>query len=71
MENITIDSNQIDQVLNEFIKYGSDILLSPLLNFFNRILTSGTFPDALNISLMTICQRTIMYMSLTAVDVLV
>ena len=42
-----------DQVLNEFIKYGSDILLFPLVKLFNRILTSGSFPNAWKISLMT------------------
>ena len=43
----------LDQVLNEFIKSGSNILLLPLVKLFNKILSSGTFPDAWNISLIS------------------
>ena len=43
----------LDQVHNEFIKYGRDILLLPLVKLFNRILISGTFLDAWNVSLIS------------------
>ena len=44
---------RLDQILNESIKYGSNILLLPLVKLFNKILVSGTFPDAWNISLIS------------------
>ena len=37
--------------INEFIKFGKDILLLQIVNLFNRILKFGTFLDCLNISL--------------------
>ena len=43
----------LDQKLNEYINHGRDILLLPLVKLFNRILTSGTFPDAWNVSLIS------------------
>ena len=43
----------IDLILNEFIKFGKDILLLPVVKLFNRILKSGTFPHSWNISLVS------------------
>lgn len=43
----------IDLILNEFMKYGKDILLLPVVKLFNRILKSGTFPDSWNVSLVS------------------
>ena len=43
----------LDQVINEFIKSGSNILLLPIVKLFNKILLSGTFADAWNISLIS------------------
>lgn len=43
----------LDLILNEFIKYGKDILLLPIVKLFNRILRSGTFPDSWNVSLVS------------------
>ncbi|CAG2255999.1 Failed axon connections homolog [Mytilus edulis] len=41
----------IDLIYNEFLLYGKDLLLLPIVNLFNRILSSGKFPDAWNLSL--------------------
>ena len=40
----------IDLIYNEFIIYGKDILLLPIVNLFNKILSTGIFPDAWNLS---------------------
>lgn len=40
----------IDLIYNEFLLYGKDLLLLPIVNLFNRILSSGKFPDAWNLS---------------------
>jgi len=38
----------IDLIHNEFLIFGKDILLLPIVNLFNRIMTSGIFPDSWN-----------------------
>ena len=43
----------LDLILNEFIKYGKDILLLPIVKLFNRILNSGIFPHNWNVSLVS------------------
>ena len=40
----------IDLIYNEFIIYGKDILLLPIVNLFNKILSTGIFLDAWNLS---------------------
>ena len=48
----------IDLILNEFMKYGKDILLLPIVKLFNRILKSGIFPDRWNVSLVSFIPKT-------------
>ena len=43
----------LDLILNEFIKAGSNILITTLTKLFNKILNSGKFPKVWNISLLT------------------
>jgi len=43
----------IDLILNEFIKYGSSILLTTLVKLFNKILKEGIFPESWNLSLLS------------------
>ena len=40
----------IDLIHNEFLIYGKNVLLLPIVNLFNRVLSSGVFPDTWNIS---------------------
>lgn len=40
----------IDFIHNEFLIFGKDILLLPIVNLFNRILSSGIFPESWNIA---------------------
>jgi hypothetical protein len=40
----------IDLIHNEFIIFGKDILLLPIVNLFNRVLSTGIFPDTRNLS---------------------
>ena len=49
----------LDLILNEFIKYGKDILLLPIVKLFNRILNSGTFPHNWNFSLVSFLAKNI------------
>ena len=44
----------LDLIINEFIKFGKDLPLLPVVKLFNRILKSGTFPDSLNFSSVSI-----------------
>ncbi|CAG2213703.1 unnamed protein product [Mytilus edulis] len=47
----------IDMIPNEFIKYGKNKLLPSFVNLFNRILSSGVFPDCWNISCTTFIHK--------------
>lgn len=47
----------IDLILNEFIKYGGEILLLPIVKLFNRILRDGTFPKSWNISMISFLHK--------------
>ena len=47
----------IDLIRNEFLKYGADILLLPLVKLFNRILQSGKFPTIWNISYISVIHK--------------
>jgi hypothetical protein len=40
----------IDLIHNEFIIFGKDIILLPIVNLFNRVLSTGIFPDTWNLS---------------------
>ena len=40
----------IDLIHNEFLIYGKNVLLLPIVNLFNRVLSSGVLPDTWNIS---------------------
>ena len=40
----------IDLIHNEFIIVGKEILLLPIVNLFNRVLSTGIFPDTWNLS---------------------
>jgi hypothetical protein len=40
----------IDLIHNECLIYGKNVLLLPIVNLFNRVLSSGVFPDTWNIS---------------------
>ena len=39
-----------DLIHNECLIYGKNVLLLPIVNLFNRVLSSGVFPDTWNIS---------------------
>lgn len=47
----------IDMIPNEFIKYGKNKLLLSFVNLFNRILSSGIFPECWNISCTTFIHK--------------
>ena len=40
----------IDLIHNELLIYGKNVLLLPIVNLFNRVLSSGVLPDTWNIS---------------------
>ena len=42
-----------DLILNEFIKYGSGVILKTLVKLFNKILNVGVFPESWNLSLLS------------------
>ena len=50
-------STGIDLIRNEFLKFGSSILVLPIVNFFNRILQSGEFPVLWNISNISVIHK--------------
>ena len=35
----------LDLIHNEFLIYGKNVLLLSIVNLFNRVLSSGVFPD--------------------------
>ena len=43
----------LDMIPNEFIKFSNPVVLDLLVGFFNKILSSGSFPDEWNISLIS------------------
>ena len=47
----------IDLIRNEFLKYGSDIVVLPLVKLFNKVLYSGKFPTVWNISLISVIHK--------------
>jgi len=47
----------IDLIPNEFIKFGLNQLLLPIVNLFNKILCKGTFPSSWNISCTTFIHK--------------
>jgi hypothetical protein len=60
----------IDLIHDECIIFGKDILLLPIVNLFNRVLSTGIFPDTWNLSCTSFFYiKMVIYIIVTIIDV--